>query len=111
MSLRQMGMERTPNNSQHTKLTLEKKISRRSCRDSNSPPLDQESGALTNSRLIHKLPYYKTNKQKEVIALDTQGRPEKRPESPVSPPGICVSTGYMNSTTGSFHKRRQNERK
>ena len=42
------GVERTPNKSQHTTLTLEKKISRRSCRDSNSQPFDRESGALTN---------------------------------------------------------------
>ena len=48
------GMERTPNKSQHTKLTLEKKFSRRSCRDSNWQPFDHKSGALTNklSRLF-----------------------------------------------------------
>ena len=35
------------NNSQHRKLTLEKKISRRSCRNSNPRPFDHESRALT----------------------------------------------------------------
>ena len=35
------------NKSQHRKLTLEKKLSRRSCRDSNPRPFDHESGALT----------------------------------------------------------------
>ena len=35
------------NKSQHRQLTLEKKFSRRSCRDSNPRPFDQESGALT----------------------------------------------------------------
>ena len=59
------GLERTPNKSQHTKSTLEKKISRRSSRDSNSQPFDHESGALTNklSRLPRclqtvKIPYF-----------------------------------------------------
>ena len=41
-------MERTPNKSQYTKLTLETKIFPRSHRDSNSQPFDRESGALTN---------------------------------------------------------------
>ena len=41
-------VERTSNKSQHPKLTLTKKFSRRSCRDSNSQPFDHESGALTN---------------------------------------------------------------
>ena len=35
------------NKSQHRKLTLEKKISRRSCWDSNPRPFNHESGALT----------------------------------------------------------------
>ena len=35
------------NKSQHRKLTLEKKFSRRSCRDSNLRPFDQEPGTLT----------------------------------------------------------------
>ena len=35
------------NKSQHRKSTLEKKISRRSCRDSNPRPFSHESGALT----------------------------------------------------------------
>ena len=35
------------NKSQHRKLTLEKKIARRSCRDSNPRPFNHESGALT----------------------------------------------------------------
>ena len=35
------------NKSQHRKLTLERKFSRRSCRDSNPRPFDHESGALT----------------------------------------------------------------
>ena len=35
------------NKSQHRKLTLEKKISHRSCRDSNPRPFSHESGALT----------------------------------------------------------------
>ena len=35
------------NKSQHRKSTLEKKISRRSCRDSNPRPFNHESGALT----------------------------------------------------------------
>ena len=35
------------NKSQHRKSTLEKKFSRRSCRDSNPRPFDHESGALT----------------------------------------------------------------
>ena len=42
------GVERTPNKSQHTKLTLKTKILRRSCWESNSQPFDHESGALTN---------------------------------------------------------------
>ena len=48
------GVERTPNKCQHTKLTLEKKIFRRSFRDSNSQPFDDESGTLTAklSRLL-----------------------------------------------------------
>ena len=41
------GVERTPNKSQHTKLTLENKSSRRSCRDSRSQPFDYECGVLT----------------------------------------------------------------
>ena len=36
------------NKSQHTKLSLEKKFSRRSCRNSNSQPFDHASGAHTN---------------------------------------------------------------
>ena len=45
-----LGLERAPNKSQHTKLTLErkKKISLCSCRDSNLQPFHHESGALTN---------------------------------------------------------------
>ena len=35
------------NKSQHRKLTPEKKISRRSCRDSNPGPFDHESDTLT----------------------------------------------------------------
>ena len=43
------GVERSPNKSQHTNLTLEnKKFPRRSCWDSNSQPFDYESGALTS---------------------------------------------------------------
>ena len=50
------GVERTLNKSQHTKLTLENKFSRGSCRDSNSQPFDHQSGALTNKPShIHKL--------------------------------------------------------
>ena len=44
--LRQHGVERTPNKSQHTKLTPEKKILPPLLRDSNSQPLDHKSGAL-----------------------------------------------------------------
>ena len=48
-------MVRAPNKSQHTKLTLEKKIfSRRSCRDSSSQPFDHEFGALTTK--LSRLP-------------------------------------------------------
>ena len=43
------GVDRAPNNRQHGKLTLEKNISSRSCRDSNARPFDHESGALTNT--------------------------------------------------------------
>ena len=42
------GVEQTPNKSQHTKLTLERKFCHRSCQDSNSQPFDQESDALAN---------------------------------------------------------------
>ena len=42
------GVEQTPNNSQHTKLTLEKKFFCRSCQDSNSQPFNHKSGTLTN---------------------------------------------------------------
>ena len=41
-----MGVEQTPNKSQHTKLTLEKKILQPLMWDSNSQPFDHESGAL-----------------------------------------------------------------
>ena len=40
------GVEWTPNKSQHTKLTLEKKFSRRSRRDLNLQPFNHECGAL-----------------------------------------------------------------
>ena len=50
------GVERTPNKNQHTKLTQEKKFSRRFCRDSNSQPFDHKSGALTNK--LSRLPTY-----------------------------------------------------
>ena len=43
-----MGVEQTPNKSQHTKLTLDKKILRCSCWDSNSQSFDHESSTLTN---------------------------------------------------------------
>ena len=48
------GVERKPNKSQHTRLTLEKNFSRRSCRDSNWHPFDHESGALTNKLTWHQ---------------------------------------------------------
>ena len=43
------GVKRTPNKSQHTKLTLRRKFSPRFCRDSNSQPFDHESGVLPTS--------------------------------------------------------------
>ena len=48
-------MEQTPKESQHTKLTLEKKFSRRSCLDPNSQTFDHESGALTNKLSWYQL--------------------------------------------------------
>ena len=47
------GWNRYQNNSQHRKLTPEKKFSRRSCRDSNPRPFDDESGALTTEVSPH----------------------------------------------------------
>ena len=41
------GWNRYRNKSQHRKSTMEKKISSRSCRDSNPRPFGHESGALT----------------------------------------------------------------
>ena len=41
-----IGVNRTPNKSQHRKLTSEKKFCRRSCRDSNSQTFEHKSGAL-----------------------------------------------------------------
>ena len=43
-----MGMEWTPNKSQHTKLTLEKKILLPLLPGFNSQPFDHQSGTLTN---------------------------------------------------------------
>ena len=41
------------------------------------------------------------NKQRELITLMRQGTQRQRPESPtVTPPGIRVNTGYINSTKG-----------
>ena len=45
-------MERTPNKSQYTKLTLEKKILPPSCRDSNSQSFDHEPGALNQLAIL-----------------------------------------------------------
>ena len=42
------GMERTPNESQHTSWLWRRKFSRFFCRDLNSQPFDHKSGALTN---------------------------------------------------------------
>ena len=47
-------VEQIRNKSQHRKLTPEKKISRRSCRDSNPRPFSHESGALTTE--LYPLP-------------------------------------------------------
>ena len=41
------------------------------------------------------------NKQRETIALNRQGTQQQRPESPtVTPPGVRVTTRYINSTKG-----------
>ena len=45
-------MKQTQNKSQHTKLTLEKKILPPLLPDSNSQPFDHESGALTNKLTV-----------------------------------------------------------
>ena len=44
-----LGMEQTPNESQPTRLALEKKFSCRSCQDLNSQPFDHEAGSLPTS--------------------------------------------------------------
>ena len=54
------------NKSQHRKLTLEKKFSRRSCRDSNPRPVNQESGALTTE--LFPLPAYQRREEKAWLA-------------------------------------------
>ena len=55
-----IGVNWTPNKSQHTKLTLKKKFSCHSCQDSNSQPFNHESSTLTNKLSQHSYSTHKT---------------------------------------------------
>ena len=54
----------------------------------------------TESDSIQKLSIYgRTNKRRELTALNRQGTQQQRPESlTVTPPGMRMNTGYINPT-------------
>ena len=46
------------------------------------------------------------NQQRGLTALNRQGTQQQRPEWPmVTPPGMTVNTGYINSTKGTVSKK------
>ena len=61
----------------------------------------------TESDSIQKLSIYgRTNKRRELTALNRQGTQQQRPESlTVTPPGMRMNTGYINATKATILMR------
>ena len=93
-----MGVERTSNKSQHTNLTLETKLSRRSCQVSNSQPFDHKSGALTNK--LSRLPSQLYNKLLEVNGISV--RKEMCTVAPLRTNPFDLIPSFMSCLRGSF---------